>query len=128
MWNKDFIKALLADQKELLSVKDVKLINVPMFDELGVTNMWPKMKDANDVMRYFPNKLEKGRLPERKYFWNVLNTVNTEYVTTLIDHANRERHTITNAKQEEQAIVITDEWAEKLLAIPFISCKCPYAR
>ena len=45
-----------------------------------------------DIMRYFPDWLPKGRLPDRHFFWTVLNTLNAEYVTQLIDHATKARN------------------------------------
>ena len=32
-------------------------------------------------MVYMPDPSPEGRLPDRKYFWNVLNTVNSDYVS-----------------------------------------------
>ena len=74
MINKDFLKEVLAEEKDLLELKDVKWINVPLFDELSVVNMWPMMKENKKIMMYFPIKLPKGRVPDRKYFFNILNT------------------------------------------------------
>jgi hypothetical protein len=44
-------------------------------------------------MRFFPDKLPKGRLPDRDYFFNVLNTIREEYVQALIKHAHVQRFT-----------------------------------
>ena len=46
------------------------------------------MQGFEDFTKHFPDKLPKGRLPNRDYFFNVLNTCNNEYVTQLIKHAN----------------------------------------
>ena len=88
MVNKDFLKQILAEEKELLPIKDVRFINVPMYDELSVKRLWPEMKNSPDFMKYFPDKLPKGRLPDRDYFFNVMNTVNGVYTEQLIKHAN----------------------------------------
>ena len=123
MLTKDFLKQILAEHKELIEIKEVKLIKVPFFDELSVKNLWPQMKNANDFMKFFPNKLPKGRLPDRTYFFNVLNTISPEYVAHLIQHANLQRNSIEGEKRMAQTIELTDAWAEKLMAVPFISCK-----
>ena len=39
------------------------------------------MKNDANFMMYYPNKLPEGRLPDRDYFWNVMNTLYGEYVT-----------------------------------------------
>ena len=74
-------------------------------------------------MKYFPNKLPKGRLPDRTYFFNILNSCNSEYVAHLIQHANLQRNTIAGEKRQMETIELTAAWAEKLMAVPFISCK-----
>jgi hypothetical protein len=43
MVNKDFLKQVLAEEKELLPIKDVRFVNVPMYDELAVKRLWPEM-------------------------------------------------------------------------------------
>ena len=41
MFNKDFLKQVLTEDKLLYEMKDVKLVNVPQFDELSVKKLWP---------------------------------------------------------------------------------------
>ena len=43
--NKDFLKEGFAEDKELLELKEVRLINVPLFDELSVIKIWPMTKE-----------------------------------------------------------------------------------
>ena len=45
MINKDFLKEVLTENKELLALKEVTWINVPLFDELSVVNIWPMTKE-----------------------------------------------------------------------------------
>ena len=45
MVNKDFFKEVLTEEKDLLELKEVSWINVPLFDELSVINIWPMMKE-----------------------------------------------------------------------------------
>jgi hypothetical protein len=44
MINKDFLRMIIADEKKLLRLIDVKLVTVPKFDELSVTALYPKFK------------------------------------------------------------------------------------
>ena len=88
MCNKDFLKAVFAGEKKLFALKDVRFCNIPLYDELSVVNIWPMVQEAGDVLAYFPRKLPKGRLPDREYFFNVLNTLNHEYVDSIVAHAN----------------------------------------
>jgi hypothetical protein len=41
MYNKDFLRQVLDEKKSLLKIKDVRFINVPVYDELAVKNIWP---------------------------------------------------------------------------------------
>ena len=41
MLNKDFLKEVFVEEKELLRIDRVKFINVPLYDELSVINLWP---------------------------------------------------------------------------------------
>ena len=72
-------------------------------------------------MLYMPDPTPDGRLPERDYFWNVLNTLQTEYVQRLIEHANAQRMTVQQDGDGGDAIEISEEWWQKLNALPFVS-------
>ena len=78
--NKDFLKEVFGGSKELMSLNDVKYVNVPLYDELAVVKIWPQMRDDAEFMQYFPTKMPKGRLPDRAYFYNIMNTVQGEYL------------------------------------------------
>ena len=121
--NKDFLKEVLAGTKALLPLNQVKRVNMPPFDELSVKDLWPQMLGHEEFMRYFPSKFPKGRQPDRSYFFNCLNTVMEEYVSHIIRHAQTTRATKSHQAEAVQTIEITDEWYEKLSAIPFVSCK-----
>ena len=64
MMNKDFLKEVLAEDKFLLKLDEVSRINVPLYDELSVINIWPMMKEDEKIMLYFPSKMAKGRVPD----------------------------------------------------------------
>ena len=122
--NKDFLKEVFAEDKELLELKEVRWINVPLFDELSVINIWPMTKEDKQCMKYFPQKLPKGRVPDREYFFNILNTLYPLYVQEIIRHANEQRNSVPNDAQVRETIEVSDKWWDALNAVPFISCKC----
>ena len=86
------MKQVLAEEKKLLRLDEVKRINVPFFDELSVKNIYPRVKDDPAIASYFSKETESGRLPEREYFFNVVNTHQPEYMKLLIDHALKQRN------------------------------------
>ena len=98
MVNKDFLKAVFMEEKGLLKLSEVKFKNVPFYDELAVKKIWPDVQKDPEVMFYMPSKLPKGRVPDREYMFNVLNTVKEKYLNTIVNHANSER---TDARAEK---------------------------
>ena len=121
--NKDFLKGILSEERELLELDQVKWINVGKYDELSVKAIWPQMQDDPEFLKHFPADMPKGRLPDRTYFFNILNTKLPAYVAALIKHANEQRNTAQNDGMADASIVLSDRWADKLMSIPFISCK-----
>ena len=74
-------------------------------------------------MRYFPDKMPKGRVPDRDYFFNIVYTFQTDYIAQLIKHANEQRNTPINEEKLVETIEVTDDWWEALNSTPFLSCK-----
>ena len=58
-----------------MPLNDVRHVHVPLYNELAVGKIWPQMGDDEEFMQYVPSKIPKGRLPDRKYFYNIMNTV-----------------------------------------------------
>ena len=87
MLNKDFLKAVLMDKKSLLRLDQVKYVNVPFYDELSVVKIWPMVQKDPEIMKYFPAKLPKGRVPDRSYFFNIMNTFQPGYLEHVIRNA-----------------------------------------
>ena len=79
MLNKDFLRQILAEDKKLLELSEVHWIEVPKYEELSVKNLYPKFKDDKDMMAYFPDRLPAQRLPDRTYFFNIMNTTHPDY-------------------------------------------------
>lgn len=80
MINKDFLKEVLDEKKFLLKLDQVKRINVPLYDELSVIKLWPMMKADEQLRKHFPEKMAQGRVPDREYFFNILNTFHPAYL------------------------------------------------
>ena len=104
-------------------MSSIKMVNVPEFDELSVVNLWPHKQNDPTFMKYFPDKLPKGRKPSRDYFFNVFNTLEEQYLQSLIKHAMEERHSANATDRETQSIVCSNEMWEKLNALPHVSGK-----
>jgi hypothetical protein len=74
-------------------------------------------------MRYFPDRMPKGRVPDREYFFNIVNTFQHSYIEGLINHANVQRNTPINEEKAIETIEVTDDWWDALNSVPFLSCK-----
>jgi len=123
MLNKDFLKEVLVEEKLLLPLNDVKRINVPLYDELSVVTLWPMMKEDKEFMQFFPTKMAKGRVPDREYFMNILNTVNGDYLQQVMKHAHEERASGNGMAKAKETIEISDKWWDSLNALPYVSRK-----
>ena len=123
MLNKDFLKEVFIEQKRFLRLDEVKRICVPLYDELAVIKIWPMTKEDESLSVFFPTKMAKGRVPDREYFFNILNTVHGEYLQKLIRHASDQRNESQATAKAKETIEITDDWWNILNSVPFVSCK-----
>ena len=108
--NKDFLRDVFADRKKLFKKSQVTYISVPNFDELSVKNLWAGLKDDDAFKIYFNDIYPKERFPERSYFFNILNTIYPDYLSSIMSHACKTRFTVDGDKMKREAIVATDEW------------------
>jgi len=120
---KDFLKEVLAGQKQLMKKADVKAVQVPQYDELSVRNLWPEMKKDAHFLSFFPTKYPKDKGPPRDYFFDVLNTLYPEYLQQLMANANEARMAAGGPGQQSESIKISQFWEEELKAMPYLSCK-----
>jgi len=114
---------VLAEEKQLLRKQDVKFVEVPHYDELSVKSLWPQFADDASVAKYFPDIFPKDKGPAREYFFNVVNTIQPDFLQQMMDHANKQRMTAEGEKGQLQSIKISQFWEEKLKAMPYLSCK-----
>ena len=125
MMNKDFLKEVLKEDKQLLKLNEVNRVSVPLYDELAVAKFWPMMQDDARFVRFFPSKLPKGRVPDREYFWNIMHTLHSDFVQQTIKHAHAQRNSPEVQARAIETIEISDKWWDQLTSVPFISRKCP---
>lgn len=82
------------------------------------------MQTDEQFMKYFPSKMAKGRVPDREYFFNVLNTFQGEYLRQLVKNASEQRNSGKGEARAMETIEVSDEWWKALNEIPFVSRKC----
>ena len=64
--------------------RDVKRIEVTRYDELSVKNLYTPFMGLDGVAKYFPDKYPKGRVCDREYMFNIVNTLHEDIVTEMI--------------------------------------------
>ena len=121
MITKDFLREVLKEDKALLKMQNVKFVNVPAYDEIGVKALYEKAVKMPHMARYFPTKYPKGRRCDKAYMYNVWNTVHPEDVKEVIEYANSQRYSVTAEKVRDETITITEAWKAELEAMPFVS-------
>ena len=124
MINKDFIKQVLREEKELMPLSQVKQVSVPHYDELSVKKFLPMLSEDEEFKKYMPEPGNDSRLPDRTFFWNIAHTLHPSYVTNVISHANDQRMKGNEKNEEMECIQISEKWWDQLNAVPFVSCKC----
>ena len=108
MITKDHMKLVLTGKKDFLKMNQVKFINVPAYDEIGVKAMYSKVMQMEGMERYFPSKYPKGTQCEKGYLYNVWNSLHPDVVKKVIDHANSQRFAMTAEKVQKESINITE--------------------
>jgi len=72
---KDFLRAVFAEEKQLIPLSEVKWVNVPKWPEVCVKDLYQHYAQDPEMNVYFPSSFSKGRQIDRAFFFNVLNTI-----------------------------------------------------
>ena len=87
-YNKDFIKKVFKGEKHLYRVNEINYITVPIIEELSVLKVLDMIKDDEHIKTFFPDEFFTKKTPERKFFFDVVNTVYEDFLPPLINHAS----------------------------------------
>jgi len=71
---KEWIRMILAGEKKLLKLSELKPVEVGHYPELCVKRLYAEFADRPTVKPYMPPKLQKGKTCDRRYFFNVIHT------------------------------------------------------
>ena len=66
MVNAPFLKQVLKNEKKLLFASEVKVPNIPKYDELSITKLYDICIKLPGMSEHFPDKYPKGRLCNRE--------------------------------------------------------------
>ena len=87
--NKDFFKKLLMSEKKVFKIAEVRYILVPKLDEMAISQMLPLVQDDAELKKYFPDEYFGGKMPDRKFFFNTVNTLYPGFLEQLFSYANK---------------------------------------
>ncbi len=97
--NKEFFKQLFMNQKKVFKISEIKHILVPKLDEMGVKQMLPIVAEDEAIKAYFPDEFFGNTLPNRQFFFNIINTMYPGYLDQLLQNANKQRMGMVQSQQ-----------------------------
>ena len=121
-----FLKAILEGSKKYLYQGQFKKFSVPVIEELGVKSMWPTAMTIPEFPDYVPDEWieTKGKKADRTFFWEIVSTLQPEYVMALINDVQQQRMDRKKAKKINPTVMqINDKWLHKLNSYPWVSGK-----
>jgi hypothetical protein len=118
------MRDILKDEKRALRTNEVVHLEVPLYPEISVKNLYEDALADPEVAKYLPTQEQmSGRLPERAFFFGVLGTLKRHYMTEIIKEAHEKRFKIPEDNQNKDAILVADSWMEELTKHPYYSSK-----
>ena len=88
-----FLRAIFCNKKKALKQTKVQSIVVPHYDELSVKNLYGDAMKDELVKDYLPElEQNSNRIPERDFFFGILNSLRPQYLRKVIDDSNRVRY------------------------------------
>jgi hypothetical protein len=120
---KDFFKEVFAGRKHLIPRAQVRPIVVPKYDELSVVSLIGDVMKEKELAKFFPDQRTKADLPDREFFFNIVNTSDPDYLSALIKHAHEQRFGAKNPQDNPNVIEVNEQWTKELQASPYYSRK-----
>ena len=99
-----FLKDVFANRKKVLKKKQVDYISVPHFQELSVKRLWPDLKADVEFNVFFNDDFPEEKVPNRDFFFNILNTIYPDYLKNIMAHASKERYAIDGEVMKPKTI------------------------
>ena len=85
---------------------------IPNFSELSVKKLWPLAQENPDLVKFLPD-LTDSQLPEKEFFFGILNTLMPDEMRTLLADATKSRAP-QNSEDHGDLIELNQEFAEKV--------------
>ena len=97
-------------------------IVVPHYEELSVKNLYGDAMKDELVKNYLPElEQNSNRLPEREFFFGVLNSLRPLYLKKIIEDVNKVRYEADAKDPQKDFIMLDTPWYEELMKHPYFS-------
>ena len=119
-----YMRAILKEEKKALKSADVVVMEIPLYAEISVKNLYDDVMNDPEVAVYLPTREQcSNKLPERHFFFGVLATVRTDYMKEIIKEAHDRRYKLQENDKKREGILLSDAWLEELTKHPYFSSK-----
>ena len=98
-----------------LKNKQVIYFTIPCYPELEPKNVWPLIKDNNDLIDYFPD-LKPSQLPEKEFLYGILCTLRPDGVRQLVETGVKNR-SLAAEENKDELIEVTVELKEAIMGL-----------
>ena len=107
----DFLKEVFAGRKHIIPRAQLRPIEVPKYDDLSVVSLIADIMKEKELAKFFPEQRTKADLPNRQFFFNVVNISDPDYLTTLLKHGHELRFCAKNLQDNPTTIEVSEQWA-----------------
>ena len=119
-----FLRAIFCNKKKALKQTNVSSIVVPHYDELSVKNLYADAMKDELVKDYLPDlEQNSNRVPERDFFFGILNSLRPQYIKKVIEDANKVRYEVDVKDPQKDYIMLDEDWYKELMKYPYFSSK-----
>ena len=108
-------------QFRFLKNKEVIYFEIPKYPELATKNIWPLIKENDDLMAFFPD-LKELQLPEKEFMYGILCTLRPDSVRELIATGVKNRSP-TVQEDKGDLIEITKELKDSIMDLYSLKSK-----
>ena len=91
----------------MLKQNKVTEIIIPRYNEFKVGKVWSLVKEAEDLMEYFPD-YDLKQLPDRRFMYSILATLRYNELKEMVDGARKNR-ALNEENKDEDFIHIEEE-------------------
>jgi hypothetical protein len=88
-----YLRAIVADQKKILKQSEIRSMIIPRYEELSVKNLYAEAMKDPLISSYLPDPDHcSTEFPERSFFFGIIATLKTDYLTKIIKDAHAARY------------------------------------